>query len=205
MGRDHNSKSLDDEGSIMTDFAESSRRRTRRLAILSLAVTAALAWSLPSQAFDLGGDDDKPAKKCPSGKTWNEQKKKCESLKSGDLSNEDLARAGRQLARDGHYQDAIKVLELVKRKDDPVVLTYLGYSHRKLGEVDLGITLYKQALDIDPENVDTREYLGEGYVTTGKLDLARLELSEIEKRCGTTCEEYQELHKVLRSATSVKP
>ena len=116
-----------------------------------------------------------------------------------------MARAGRQLARDGHYQDAIKVLELVKRKDDPVVLTYLRYSHRKLGEVDLGITLYKQALDIDPENVDTREYLGEGYVTTGKLDLARLELSEIEKRCGTTCEEYQELHKGLQSATSVKP
>jgi tetratricopeptide (TPR) repeat protein len=124
-----------------------------------------------------------------------------ESLKSGDLS--DLAPAGRQLARDGHYQDAIKVLEMVKRKDDPVVLIYLGYSHRKLG--DVVITLYKQALDVDPENVDTSEYLGEGYVTVGQLDLARLELSEIEKRCGTTCEEYQELHKVLQSATSIKP
>ncbi|HET7446757.1 MAG TPA: hypothetical protein VFJ49_02370 [Methyloceanibacter sp.] len=55
------------------------------------------------------------------------------------------------------------------------------------------------------ENVDTREYLGEGYVTVGQLDLARLELSEIEKRCGTTCEEYQELYKVLQSATSIKP
>jgi tetratricopeptide (TPR) repeat protein len=99
----------------------------------------------------------------------------------------------------------IKVLEMVKRKDDPVVPTYLGYSHRKLGDVDLGITLYKQALDVDPENVDTPEYLGEGYVTVGQLDLARLELSEIEKRCSTTCEEYQELHKVLQSATSIKP
>jgi tetratricopeptide (TPR) repeat protein len=56
----------------------------------------------------------------------------------------------------GHYQDAIKVLEMVKRKDDPVLLTYLGYHHRKLGDVDLGIILYKQALDVDPENVDTR-------------------------------------------------
>jgi len=99
----------------------------------------------------------------------------------------------------------IKVLEMVKRKEDPVVLTYLGYSHRKLGDVDLGITLYKQALDVDLENVDTSDYLGEGYVTVGQLDLARLELSEIEKRCGTTCEEYQELHKVLQSATSIKP
>ena len=52
----------------------------------------------------------------------------------------------------------IKVLEMVKRKDDPVVLTYLGYSHRKLGDVDLGITLYKQALDVDLENVDTSDY-----------------------------------------------
>jgi hypothetical protein len=96
----------------------------------------------------------------------------------------------------------IKVLEMVKRKDNPVVLTYLGYGHRN---VDLGITLYKQALDVDLENVDTSEYVGEGYVTVGQLDLARLELSEIEKRCGTTCEEYQELHKVLQSASSIKP
>ena len=140
----------------------------------------------------------------PSGKAWNEQKK-CESLKSGDLSDDDLARAGRQHARDGHYQDAIKVLEMVKRKDDPVLLTDLGYHYRKLGDVDLGIILYKQALDVDLENVDTSDYLGEGYVTVGQLDLARLELSEIEKRCGTTCEEYQELHKVLQSATSIKP
>ena len=39
----------------------------------------------------------------------------------------------------------------------------------------------------------------------GQLDPARLELSEIEKYCGTTCEEYQELHKVLQSANSIKP
>jgi hypothetical protein len=56
---------------------------------------------LAEPPFDLGGDDDKQAKKCPSGKAWNEQKKKCESLKSGDLADDDLARAGRQLARDG--------------------------------------------------------------------------------------------------------
>lgn len=51
----------------MMHFAESSRRQTPRLAILSLVLTV-LAWSLPSHAFDLGEDDDKQAKKCPSGK-----------------------------------------------------------------------------------------------------------------------------------------
>jgi hypothetical protein len=45
----------------MMHFAESSRRQTPRLAILSLVVTV-LAWSLPSHAFDLGGGDDKQAK-----------------------------------------------------------------------------------------------------------------------------------------------
>jgi hypothetical protein len=39
----------------------------------------------------------------------------------------------------------------------------------------------------------TREYLGEGYVAAGKMDLAKAQLTEIASRCGTTCEEYQEL------------
>ena len=54
----------------------------------------------------------------------------------------------------------------------------------------------------DPDNVDTREYLGEGYVSKGELDLAWLELLEIEKRCGATCEEYRALEKALRSSRS---
>ena len=90
---------------------------------------------------------------------------------------------------------------MASNENDPAVLTYLGYSQRKLGNIDLGISLYKRALDIDPDNVDTREYLGEGYVSKGELDLAWLELVEIEKRCGTTCVEYRALEKALQSGT----
>jgi hypothetical protein len=60
----------------------------------------------------------------------------------------------------------------------------------------------RKALDIDPDNVATREYLGEGYVSKGQLDLAYLELAEIEQRCGTRCEEYQALEKAMLSARS---
>ena len=184
-------------------FAKSSQHGRWRSAILSLAAVAlSLAWTPPSYGFFWGGGSVRPVNKCPSGKAWSEKTRKCEPLRSGALSDEDLARAGRQLAKDGHYQEALNVLETVANKDDAVVLTYLGYSHRKLGQVDLGISLYKKALDIDPENIDTREYLGEGYVTKGELDLAWLELSEIEKRCGTTCDEYRALDKVLRSGRS---
>ena len=182
-------------------IAKSSQHPRRLSAILSLTMVAlAVTWASPSYGFDFWNWGR--SKKCPSGTAWSKQQEKCVAIKKGSLSDEDLARAGRQLALDGHYQDAIKVLEMASNENDPAVLTYLGYSHRKLGDVDLGIALYKKALDVDPDNVDTREYLGEGYVSKGELDLAWLELVEIEKRCGKTCVEYQALDKALRSGSS---
>jgi tetratricopeptide (TPR) repeat protein len=182
-------------------FAKSSRQPRRPQAFLSLPIVALVViWTSPSYGFDFWNWGK--SKKCPSGTAWSKQQGKCVGQKSGLLSDEDLARAGRQLALDGHYHDAIIVLQLASNRNDPAVLTYLGYSHRKLGNVDLGISLYKKALDIDPDNVDTREYLGEGYVSKGELDLAWLELVEIKKRCGKTCVEYQALEKALRSGRS---
>lgn len=187
----------------MMVFGQSRQQQGRGRAIVWLFVLAlALGWGVPSQAFLGGDDDDRPAKKCPSGKAWSDKARKCVALKSGSLSDEDLARAGRQLARDGHYTQAIAVLEAVTDKNDARVLTYLGYSHRKLGDVDLGISLYKKALAIDPDNVATREYLGEGYITKGELDLAYLELTEIAQRCGTACDEYRALEKAVLAARS---
>ena len=187
----------------MMVFGKSRQERGWGRAILSLSFLALmLTWSLPSQAFLGGDDDDSPRRKCPSGKSWSDKAGKCVSQRSDALSDEDRARAGRHLALDGRFSEAIAVLESVANKDNAFVLTYLGYSHRKLGDVDLGISLYKKALEIDPENVDTREYLGEGYVTKGQLDLAYLELTEIEKRCGTSCKEYQALEKAMLSGQS---
>src|SRR5262245_21395053 len=95
-----------------------------------------------------------PRRNARAAKVWKAGK--CVSQSSDALSDEDRARAGRQLARDGRYQEAIAVLETIADKNDARVLTYLGYSHRKLGDVDLGISLYLKALAIDPENIDTR-------------------------------------------------
>ena len=188
-------------GSNTMTSAKSSQRNRRLSAILALPLVAlAVTWTSPSYAFDFW-NWGKP-KKCPSGTAWSKEEKKCVAIKKGSLSDEDLARAGRALALEGHYRDAIKVLAMASNDNDPAVLTYLGYSQRKLGNVDLGISLYKKALDIDPDNVDTREYLGEGYVSKGELDLAWLELVEIEKRCGTTCVEYRALKKALQSGGS---
>ena len=66
----------------------------------------------------------------------------------------------------------------VRDQQDDVVLTYIGYSKRKLGAVDEGIAYYHRALAINPDNVNTREYLGEGYVAMGRFDLARGRIGE---------------------------
>jgi hypothetical protein len=38
-----------------------------------------------------------------------------------------------------------------------------------------------------------REYLGEAYVIKGNYELAREQLSTIEKLCGKDCEYYEDL------------
>jgi tetratricopeptide (TPR) repeat protein len=62
-----------------------------------------------------------------------------------------------------------------------------------MGDVDEGIAYYHQALAIDPDNLDTREYLGEGYVAAGRTDLAEIELARLETLCGADCGQYEAL------------
>jgi tetratricopeptide (TPR) repeat protein len=146
--------------------------------------------------------------KCKTGEvvkevTENGKKvKKCVKVESGVLPDDELYLQGRALAKDGEYDWALKVLAVIDNQNDPRVLNYTGYSHRKAGRLEIGITYYRKALAIDPDFVLAREYLGEGYVAAGRVDLARLELGEIEKRCGTACEEYKDLSEAIATAVN---
>jgi hypothetical protein len=62
-----------------------------------------------------------------------------------------------------------------------------------MGAVDEGIAWYHKALAIDPGNLYTHEYLGEGYVAAGRPDLAKIQLAKLETLCGTSCEQYEGL------------
>ena len=62
---------------------------------------------------------------------------------------------------------------------------------------DTALAEYRKALAIDPNFVLAREYLGEGYVAAGRIDLAKLELNEIKVRAGTASEEYRDLAKAI--------
>jgi tetratricopeptide (TPR) repeat protein len=126
-------------------------------------------------------------------------KKSC-TRKTAELTDDDLYEQGRALAMEGEYAWALEVLGAIQNQNDPRVLNYTGYSHRKSGRLETAVGFYKKALEINPDFVLAREYLGEGYVVAGRVDLAKLELGEIAKRCGVQCTEYQELDKAIQTA-----
>lgn len=155
-----------------------------------LRLFAMCALSAPAFAVGTGGGST-PTAQCDKGYTYDEQTKTC--VKSTTMNDEQLTTQGRALALAGYYTEALDTLSYVVNDSNPIALTYLGYANRKLGHVDTGIAYYHQALAIDPTNLDTREYLGEGYVAAGRTDLAVAELNKLEALCGSACDQYEQL------------
>lgn len=137
---------------------------------------------------------------CKKSEVWSKTKNRCLKAEAGILPDEDLYQQGRALAKQGQYDWALDVLAVIQNKDDPRVLNYMGYSNRKAGRIELGISYYYKALEINPNFNLAREYLGEGYVAAGRIDLAKAQLIEIATRCGTNCEEYNDLAEVINGA-----
>ncbi len=146
-------------------------------------------------------------KKCKQGEVLKKvgNIKKCVKVESGILPDEELYQQGRVLAKSGQYEWALQVLAAIENQNDPRVLNYTGYSNRKAGRLEIGITYYRKALAINPDFVLAREYLGEGYVAAGRIDLARLELNEIKTRAGTGSEEYRDLSKAIATGRQLQP
>jgi Flp pilus assembly protein TadD len=146
--------------------------------------------------------------KCKTGevvktvkKKGQKDKKMCVKATAGIIPDADLYQQGRLLAKQGQYEWALTALNAVQDQTDPHVLNYLGYSNRKAGRLDIAITYYNKALAIDPNFVLAREYLGEGYVAAGKLDLAKEQLGEIAARAGKTSEEYIDLNAAINGTS----
>ncbi len=108
------------------------------------------------------------------------------------MADEQLFYAGYWLAKNGQFEKALGYLTLAANKDERV-LTYIGYATRKLGHVEEALPYYRQALDLNPNYVVARAYMGEAFLTKGEADKARGELAEIEHRCGATCPAFVDL------------
>ena len=80
-------------------------------------------------------------------------------------------------------------------------LNYLGFTTRKLGDYENGEKYYLLGLEIDPNHKGINEYLGELYVTTNRIDLARERLQVLEN---CNCKEYAELKDVIEGVKESK-
>ena len=80
-------------------------------------------------------------------------------------------------------------------------LNYLGFTTRKLGDFEGGEEFYLQGLQIEPNHNGINEYLGELYVTTNRMDMAKERL-EVLKTCN--CEEYDELKEIIERTKKSK-
>lgn len=135
---------------------------------------------------------------CADGTVYDAATKTCVARSSSLIDDHDLYVHGRELALDGRYQDALDVFATVRDKNDADLLTMIGYATRKLGNTEDGIAIYHQALAIDPDNLNTHEYLGEGYLAQGRIDLAEAQLDTLARLCGgTSCQQYQDLEKAI--------
>lgn len=178
----------------------------RSTSLLAIATAAALAIgttafaSGSSPSTDSGGST---TSKCAQYKKNSAEWKKCMKGGRAAMNDEELYATGYTLAKAGSYEDALEFLTAFSNQNDVRVLTMIGYSTRKMGKIDEGMSYYTKALALDPNSVTTREYLGEAYLQKKDLDSAKAQLSEIANRCGTSCESYTELNEAIEKYPSL--
>ena len=101
------------------------------------------------------------------------------------------------------YAKAQKLL-LKSNKKKPLqadTLNYLGFTTRKLGDYEGGEEFYLQGLQIEPDHNGINEYLGELYIATNRMDLAKGRLNVL-KDCN--CKEYNQLKEIIEGTKKSK-
>ena len=110
---------------------------------------------------------------------------------------------GKTVKANKRYEKAQKLL-IVSNKKKPLqanTLNYLGFTTRKLGDYENGEKYYLLGLEIDPSHKGINEYLGELYVVTNRIDLAKERLNVLEN---CNCEEYGELKEIIDGTKTSK-
>ena len=129
---------------------------------------------------------------------------------SSDSSNpqkeaQNLVKRGKKLESKGKNEKALKLYDKAYNKlleankvdsKNPDILNYLGFTLRKAGKYEQAEKYYLQGLEIKPDHNGINEYLGELYVKTQRIDLAKERLAVL-KDCN--CEEYKELEEVIKN------
>ena len=149
-----------------------------------LIYTLLIIIALTNNSFS-AGDSNTTAKASDYTKAKNliNAAKKYEKKGKIDKAQERYAKAQKLLLK----SNEIKPLQAD-------TLNYLGFTTRKLGDYEKGEKFYLLGLQVEPNHNGINEYLGELYVTTNRMDMAKERL-EVLKTCN--CEEYEELKEII--------
>ena len=99
------------------------------------------------------------------------------------------------------YEEAYSRL-IEANKENPInpdILNYMGFTSRKLGNLEDAEIYYLLGLDQDPKHIGINEYLGELYVETNRIDKAKERLKILE---GCDCKEFDELQTSIKQGSS---
>lgn len=145
--------------------------------VSALGAAALLAGITPALA-----DDDGPAKpRIDCSKPENKKKPACKPHHAAD---DEIINGAYWLAHAGKLKEAQALLATVADKENPRALNAMGFTTRKLGNVDGALPYYARALALEPNYVQAREYLGEAFLAKGDVGSAKSQLGEIERRAG---------------------
>jgi tetratricopeptide (TPR) repeat protein len=151
---------------------------------------------------------------CTDGKIWDEDKKECvapedlkpaegtpaedeateeEQKKTERTIDDKLYEAAREFAYAGQHENALRALRAAYDQEDPRILNYMGYNTRKLGDMALGMSYYRRALQKDENYILARSYMGQALIEQGDIEGARVQLVEIRDRGGENTWAYRTL------------
>jgi tetratricopeptide (TPR) repeat protein len=107
--------------------------------------------------------------------------------------------AGKKAIEAKDWNAAVKSLSTAAERDpkNADIQNLLGYSNRKLGNLDLAFKHYGRALELNPNHRGAHEYVGETYLLANNPAKAEEHLAALGKICFVPCAEYDELRKAI--------
>ena len=100
-----------------------------------------------------------------------------------------------------NYSKAYDILKEANKiePNNPDVLNYLGFTLRKTGDLKNAEIFYLEGLKMDATHAGINEYLGELYLETNRIELAKERLEAI-RECD--CEEFEELDALIKEKSN---
>jgi tetratricopeptide (TPR) repeat protein len=96
-----------------------------------------------------------------------------------------------------HFQSALK-----RFPDAANLHNELGFTHRKLRQLDKAFEHYKRALMIDPRHRAAHEYIGEAYLLVGDVPSAEKHVAALRSICLLPCDELTDLQRAIEAHRS---